>query len=60
MARLLTSPVLIKHGYTVAIVPREDRNRYIQELERLDKIEDLTQFIEYLASCCEYALHLSL
>ena len=60
MARLLMSPVLIKHGYTVAIVPREDRNRYIRELGPLDKTEDLTQFIEYLASCCEYALHLSL
>ena len=60
MARLLMNLILIKHGYTVAIVPREDRNRYIRELERLDKTEDLTQFIEYIASCCAYALRLSL
>lgn len=60
MARLLMNLIFIKHGYPVAIVPREDRNRYIRELERLDKTEDLTHFIEYIASCCEYALHLSL
>ena len=59
MARLLMNLILIKHGHTVAIVPREDRNRYIPELERLDKTEDLTQFIEYITSCCAYASRLS-
>lgn len=54
------NPIRIKHGYPVAIVPREDRNLYIWELERLDKTEDPARFIEYIASCCEYALYLSL
>ncbi len=60
MARLLMNMILIGRGYTVAIVRREDRDRYIQELERADKSEDLAQFIDYIASCCEYALDLHL
>ncbi len=60
MARLLMNMILIGRGYTVAIVRREDRDRYIGELERADKTEDLAQFIDYIASCCEYALNLHL
>ena len=60
MARLLMNMILIGRGYTVAIVRREDRDRYIQELEQADKTEDLAQFIDYIASCCEYALNLHL
>ena len=60
MARLLMNMILIRHGYTVAIVRREDRDLYIQELEQADKTEDLAQFIDYIASCCEYALDLHL
>ena len=60
MARLLMNMILIRHGYTVAIVRQENRGRYIQELERADKTEDLTQFIDYIASCCEHTLNLHL
>lgn len=60
MARLLMNLILIKHGYTVAIVQSDKKTRYLQELERADRSEDLTQFIEYVASCCIYALNLYL
>ena len=60
MARLLMNLILIRHGYAVAIVPIDQRDRYLQELERVDRTEDLAQFIVYVASCCEYALTLYL
>ena len=60
MARLLMNLLLIRHGYTVAIVQSGQRARYLQELERADRSEDLAQFIDYVASCCEYALNLYL
>ena len=60
MARLLMNMILIGHGYTVAIVARESRSRYIQEIEDVAKTEDLSRFIEFIASCCEYTLKLHL
>ena len=60
MARLLMNLILIRHGYTVAIVRSDRRDRYLQELERADQTEDLAQFIDYVASCCAYALNLYL
>ena len=60
MARLLMNMILIKHGYTVAIIPIQERNRYIGTLEQADKSEDLTDFISYVAGCCEYTLNLHL
>ncbi len=60
MARLLMNLILIRYGYTVAIVRREDRDRYIQELERVNQTNNLVWFIDYIASCCEYALELHL
>ena len=60
MARLLMNMILIKHGYTVAIIPIEERDQYIQTLEQVDKSEDLAEFITYVAHCCEYALNLHL
>ncbi len=60
MARLLMNLILIKHGYTVAIIPVSQRTRYIEELERIDKTEDLAEFIDYVAICCEYSLNLHL
>ena len=58
MARLLMNMILIRHGYTIAIISREERDRYIQTLEQADKSEDLAEFITYVAHCCEYALNL--
>ena len=60
MARLLMNMILIKHGYTVAMIRRENRDEYLGKLEQTDRTEDLTEFINYIASCCEYALDLYL
>ena len=60
MARLLMNMILIKHGYTVAIIPIDQRDQYIQTLEQVDKDEDLAEFITYVSHCCEYALNLHL
>ena len=60
MARLLMNMILIKHGYTVAIIPIKERDQYIQTLEQADKNEDLSEFIAYVAHCCKYALNLHL
>ena len=60
LARLLMNMILIKHGYTVAIIPIQERNRYIESLEQADKSEDLAQFVAYVAGCCEYTLNLHL
>ena len=60
MARLLMNLILIKHGYTVAIIPVSRRKQYIEGLERIDKTEDLAEFIDYVAACSEYALNLHL
>ena len=60
MARLLMNRILLQHGYPLAIVRRDTRARYLQELERADQTEDPGQFIDYIASCCEYPLNLYL
>ena len=60
MARLLMNMILIKHGYTVAMIRQDDRNEYLNRLEGADKTEDLTEFINYIAQCCKYALKLHL
>ncbi len=60
MARLLMNLILIKHGYTVALVRMDGREEYLRELEQVDKTENLTDFIHYIARCCEYSLNLHL
>lgn len=60
MARLLMNMILIKHGYTTALIRRESRDEYFGELELADKTESLTHFIEYIAGCCDYSLRLHL
>ena len=60
MARLLMNLILIKHGYTVAIIRQDGREEYIDTLEQVDQTEDLTEFINYVARCCEYSLNLHL
>ena len=60
MARLLMNMILIKHGFTVAMIRQDNREEYLDSLEQADKTEDLTEFISYVASCCEYALNLYL
>lgn len=60
MARLLMNMILIRRGYTVSMIRREGRNDYLDHLERSDRSEDLTEFINYIASRCEYSLNLHL
>ena len=60
LARLLMNMILIKHGYTVAVIPVEERGQYIGMLEQADKTEDLGEFITYIAYCCEHTLNLHL
>ena len=60
MARLLMNLILLKHGYPLAIVDSDNKERYLSELERVDQTEDLAAFIEFIASCCTYALDLYL
>ena len=60
MARLLMNMILIKHGYTVSLIRHENRDEYIDHLEQADKTEDLTEFLNYVASSCEYSLQLHL
>ena len=58
MGRLLMNMILIKHGYTVALVRRESRDGFIHLLEQADKTESLGDFIGFIAMSCEYALDL--
>ena len=60
MARLLMNMILIKRGYTVAMIRSEGRSEYLDHLERADRTEDLAEFINYIAGCCEYSLNLHL
>ncbi len=60
MARLMMNMILIKHGFTVAMIRQNNREEYLDRLEQADKTEDLTEFINYIAQCCEYALKLHL
>lgn len=60
MARLLMNMILIRHGYTVALIRLESRDDYLDHLERADRSEDLTEFINFVANSCEYSLDLYL
>ena len=60
MARLLMNLILMKHGYTIAMVQRDGRDRYIAEIEQVQATEDLSGFIAYIAECCRYSLELHL
>ena len=60
IARLLMNRILLRHGYPLAIIRSDTRDRYLRELERADQTEDPAEFIDYMASCCEYPLNLYL
>lgn len=59
-ARLLMNMILIRHGYTVALIRLESRDDYLDHLERADRSEDLTEFIDFIARSCEHSLNLYL
>jgi Fic family protein len=54
-ARILLNLILIRHGYPIAIVTREDRQRYYDALEDA-QIADLTPFISLVLECVEESL----
>lgn len=60
MARLLMNLILMKHGYTIAMVQRDGRDRYIAEIEDAQTTDSVTGFIAYIAECCRYSLELHL
>ena len=60
MARLLMNMILIKHGYTVALIPLENRGQYLGHLEAADQTEDLSEFINFIGQSCKYSLDLHL
>ena len=55
VARLLLNLMLIRHGYPIAIITKEDRLRYYDALE-LSQASDLTPFIDLLTECIEESL----
>lgn len=60
MARLLMNLILMRHGYTIAMVQRDGRDRYIAEIEQAQATGSLVGFIQYIAECCQYGLELHL
>ena len=60
MARLLMNLILMKHGYAIAMVQRDGRDRYIAEIEQAQATGSLSGFIAYIAECCRYSLELHL
>jgi len=55
VARLLMNLMLMRHGYPIAIIAKEDRLRYYDALE-FSQASDLTPFIVLLAECIEESL----
>ena len=54
-ARLLMNLMLMRHGYPIAIVTKEDRLRYYDALE-FSQVSDLTPFVVLVAECIEESL----
>ena len=55
VARLLMNLMLMRHGYPIAIVTKEDRLRYYDALE-FSQASDLTPFLVLVAECIEESL----
>ena len=55
VARLLMNLLLMRHGYPIAIISKEDRLRYYDALE-FSQASDLTPFIRLLAECVAESL----
>lgn len=55
VARLLMNLLLMRYGYPIAIISKEDRLRYYDALET-SQASDLTPFIVLLAECLEESL----
>ena len=55
VARLLMNLMLMRHGYPIAIITKEDRLRYYDALE-FSQASDLTPFVVLLTECIEESL----
>ena len=55
VARLLINLMLMRHGYPIAIITKEDRLRYYDALE-FSQASDLTPFVVLLGECIEESL----
>ena len=55
VARLLMNLMLMRYGYPIAVIAKEDRLRYYDALE-FSQASDLTPFIVLLAECIEESL----
>lgn len=55
VARLLMNLMLMRHGFPIAIITKEDRLRYYDALE-FSQASDLTPFVVLLAECIEESL----
>ena len=55
VARLLMNLLLMRHGFPIAIISKEDRLRYYDALET-SQVSDLTPFTVLLAECIEESL----
>ncbi len=54
-ARLLMNLILMRYGFPIAIISKEDRLRYYDSLEE-SQVSDLTSFLILLAECIEESL----
>jgi len=55
VARLIMNLILMRYGYPIAVVSREDRLRYYDALE-VSQSSDLTPFVSLLVECIEESL----
>jgi len=59
VARLMMNIVLLRHGYPIAYVRREERGRYYDSLERAH-FGDVGPFVNFIGRCVEQSLDLYL
>lgn len=55
VARLLLNLILMRYGYPIAVISREDRLRYYDALE-ISQSSDLTAFVSLLMECVDESL----
>lgn len=57
-ARLLMNLLLIRHGYPIAIITKDDRQRYYDALEESDKGGDLTPFLRLVLESVDESIEI--
>lgn len=55
VARLLMNLILMRHGFPIAVITREDRMRYYDALEEAQS-SDMTSFVTLLCECLQESL----